>query len=334
VCNAYGVSTLWHPRNALGEVITSPYDRHSIDATAGAEFTQIIIDATDFPEGAAHLINGKFEQPKGLGCGRRKLGANALRVTFRNTESAELHRIAHLEINGQSWDCLQVAGSLVSEPIYIESDGATGGAVYEFKISGAAEVLSSEGVPIERRFVDGDANIQSMVAAATFAFDHNDFGRPRFGEWGQLGVPDWILRDYSNRFIDAPKVIGIPLTDPNGAVLTSGTGKFTWRVNEILDGWRLFAVASHVTTPSTSGEVNTQLRLMPISTGVAVTLLTTMSVIGSGQKDSTQTGVPAVVDPANAVVHTGDEVLFDLPGPGTNAKGWSVDLTFMPPATE
>lgn len=122
----------------------------------------------------------------------------------------------------------------------------------------------------------------------------------------------------------APRVIQILVTDPNGSALTTGDGKAYVRINSLLDGRNLIAVAAHVTTVSSSGIPTIQIANVTDS----VDMLSTKLTIDANEKDSKDAATPAVIDTTKDDVATGDELRIDVDVAGTGAKGLIVELTF------
>jgi len=123
------------------------------------------------------------------------------------------------------------------------------------------------------------------------------------------------------------RVIQIAVTDPNGNALSTGDGKAHARINSIMDGYNLVAVAAQLSQVSSSGIPTVQVR----NVTQAADMLTTKLTIDQGEKDSKDATVPAVIDEANDDVATGDEIAIDVDLAGTSALGLIVELTFQKP---
>lgn len=121
-----------------------------------------------------------------------------------------------------------------------------------------------------------------------------------------------------------PRNVTLLVTDPNGSALTTGDGKLIYRVPSILNGWTITAVAAHVTTVSSSGTPTIQLRNITD----AVDILSTRITIDANEKDSSTAATPAVINAANAVVATADEIAVDVDVAGTGTKGLIVEMKF------
>lgn len=118
-------------------------------------------------------------------------------------------------------------------------------------------------------------------------------------------------------------VVTIPVT-ATSAVLATGDGQAYYRVPSTLDGRRLTAVAAHVSTVSSSGLPTVQLR----NATSAVDMLSTKCSVDANEHDSLTAATPAVINPANAAVKTGDEINVDVDVAGTGTKGLLVELQF------
>ena len=139
-------------------------------------------------------------------------------------------------------------------------------------------------------------------------------------------------RRVSNKRIQdaAIRVIQIAVTDPNGAALITGDGQgLTVRINLVLNGFSLTAVAGCLTAVSTSGIPTIQLRR--VRAGVSADMLSTPLTIDANESDSKDAATATVIDAANDDVVTGDQIFFDIDVAGTGAKGLIVELTFRSP---
>lgn len=123
------------------------------------------------------------------------------------------------------------------------------------------------------------------------------------------------------------RVIQVVVSDPNGDAITTGDGKAYLRINAVLNGYNLIAVAAHVTTVSSGGDPTIQIA----NVTQAADMLSTKITIDAGEKDSKDATTPAVIDTGNDDVATGDELRIDIDVAGTGAKGLIVDLTFAGP---
>lgn len=119
-------------------------------------------------------------------------------------------------------------------------------------------------------------------------------------------------------------VVSIQVTDPNGAVLTTGDGKAYFRVPSTLNGAVITAVAAHVTTVSSSGTPTIQIHNVTDTVDVLSTLIT----IDANEKDSSTAAAAAVINTSNDDVATGDELRIDVDVAGTGTKGLIVEIQF------
>lgn len=137
----------------------------------------------------------------------------------------------------------------------------------------------------------------------------------------------WVLLSPTATFLKPTHVVTLLVTDPNGAVLTTGDGKAYWRVPSTLNGCDLIAVAAHVTTVSSSGTPTIQIN----NVTQAADMLSTRITIDANEKDSSTAAAAAVIDTANDDVATGDELRIDLDVAGTGTKGLIVEMQFRLP---
>jgi len=123
------------------------------------------------------------------------------------------------------------------------------------------------------------------------------------------------------------RIVQILVSDPNGDAITTGDGKAYFRINSILNGYNLVAVAAHVTTVSSSG--NPSIAIYNVTQ--TADMLSTNITIDANEKDSKDATTPAVIDTNNDDVATGDEIRIDVDTAGTGTKGLIVELTFQLP---
>src|SRR6185436_2697192 len=64
------------------------------------------------------------------------------------------------------------------------------------------------------------------------------------GEWS---TPFGSTRAFVEIAKSFPRIIQVAVTDPNGSAITTGDGKAYIRINELLNGYVLSAIAGHVT---------------------------------------------------------------------------------------
>jgi hypothetical protein len=125
----------------------------------------------------------------------------------------------------------------------------------------------------------------------------------------------------------AARTLQLMASDPNGAPLTTGTGKVYWTAPIDLNGYKIAAVQASVTTQSTAGLPTVQ--LTNVTTAAAV--LSTPATIDINESTSYTAATPAVVNAANSTVSTGNQLRVDVTTAGTGTKGLSVLVTLTPP---
>jgi hypothetical protein len=118
----------------------------------------------------------------------------------------------------------------------------------------------------------------------------------------------------------------VDITDPNGSALTTGNGKAYFRVNSILNGRALTAVAMAATTASSSGLPTFQI----YNVRGAYNMLSTALSLDATETDSSTAATAAVIDTASShnIVNTADQLRFDCSVAGTGTKGIMIELTF------
>lgn len=120
------------------------------------------------------------------------------------------------------------------------------------------------------------------------------------------------------------RIVGILVTDPNGATLTTGDGKAYFRVPIEMNEWSLIRVAASVSTVSSSGTPTIQIR----NATQSVDMLSTSITIDANENDSKDAATPVDINIDNSTVVEGDQVNVDVDVAGTGAKGLFVSLTF------
>jgi hypothetical protein len=126
-----------------------------------------------------------------------------------------------------------------------------------------------------------------------------------------------------------PRIIQMLVTDPQGSSLSNVIGVLSCRINSVLNNYNLTAVAASVTNVSTSGLPT--VNLVRMRNNVAANMLSTMITIDANEFDSSTAATPAVINTANAMVLTADQIRVDVNNTGTGAKGLIVELTFTKP---
>jgi len=122
------------------------------------------------------------------------------------------------------------------------------------------------------------------------------------------------------------RVLQTVVTDPAGSVIAIGDRQGAPIIIPAeLNGWKITRASGHVTTASTSGPVTVQLHNLTR----ALDLLSTRITIIANSTDSNAAGnTPSVINTANQIVNTGDEIWADIDTAGANAKGLIVTATF------
>lgn len=176
----------------------------------------------------------------------------------------------------------------------------------------SAGALSGMGVDVWRN-PEGAPTSMPATASAMLVIDLQVIEGVIYGEWSTPDV----------------RFVSILVTDPNGSALTTGDGKAYWAVPAGLNGYRVAAVQADVTTVSSSGTPTIQ--LAEVVDGVDI--LSTRITIDASEKSSKDATAAPVVNAANAVLNTGNQVRVDVDVAGTGTKGLMVTLTLNgPPA--
>lgn len=124
------------------------------------------------------------------------------------------------------------------------------------------------------------------------------------------------------------KVVEIPCTDPNGAVLAVGDGQGYFIVPPEFNGMNLVAVAAALVGVRSSSGLPT---IQVANQTDAVDMLSTRITIDANEWTSYTAATAAVIDATKDDVATGDILRMDVDVAGTGAKGLVVILTFQLP---
>ena len=142
-------------------------------------------------------------------------------------------------------------------------------------------------------------------------------------------TPDGLAgSDYGKR------LVGVLVSDPLGAAITTGDGKACFRVPSALNAYNLVTVAASLSTVSSSGIPTVQLRRSRRASATTRTdadMLSTKLTVDASEFDSVDAAAAAVIDAANDDVNTGDNIYIDVDVAGTGAKGLFVELQFQLP---
>jgi hypothetical protein len=106
--------------------------------------------------------------------------------------------------------------------------------------------------------------------------------------------------------------------------LTTGDGAFIFAIPLELEGSELFSAEAFVTTDSSSGAPEVQIR----NVTEAVDMLLVAITIDANTSSSYQATTRSQVDTTNNGVSTGDLISIDVDGAGTGAMGLGVILRF------
>jgi hypothetical protein len=106
--------------------------------------------------------------------------------------------------------------------------------------------------------------------------------------------------------------------------VVAGDGAFIWAIPQDLNMTELLDVELDVTTVSSSGIVQVQLRNITQSAD----MLSTRVQVDAGEFHSKDAATQPVVDTANDDVAHGDRIAVDVDAAGTGAMGLGIVLTF------
>jgi hypothetical protein len=135
-------------------------------------------------------------------------------------------------------------------------------------------------------------------------------------------TPDGLAgSDYGKR------VVQIQVSDPAGDAITTGDGKAYFFISSELNGYNLVDADACVTTVSSSGTPDIQIRNVTDSQD----MLSTRITIDASEKTSYTAATAPVINTSYDDVATGDQLAIDIDGAGTGAKGLTVILTFQKP---
>lgn len=109
-----------------------------------------------------------------------------------------------------------------------------------------------------------------------------------------------------------------------GAAITTGDGKFIFAIAKDMDGLDLRRVELFVTTVSSSGIVQVQVRNIT----QALDMLSTRVQVDASEFNSKTAATAAVINLANSEVAWADRIAVDVDAAGTGAKGLGIILEF------
>jgi hypothetical protein len=110
----------------------------------------------------------------------------------------------------------------------------------------------------------------------------------------------------------------------DASVVGTGDGKFIFAIPQDMDGFVLSQVEAYVTTASSAGIVQAQLR----NVTEAADMLSTRVQVDANELASKDSATQPVIDAANAAVTWADQISVDVDASGTGARGLGVILTF------
>ncbi len=144
----------------------------------------------------------------------------------------------------------------------------------------------------------------------------SDTGEIRLGDGATAG---------GIRFIRT-RTVEILVFAPGQTVVTGDNAAgFSFRVPAEFNGWNLVAVAAHVLTAGTTGNLDIQVR----NATQTADMLTTAMRIETGETDTLTSAQPGTIDTGNDDVATGDKIMIDVDSvQSTPPAVLSVSLTF------
>lgn len=123
------------------------------------------------------------------------------------------------------------------------------------------------------------------------------------------------------------RIGGVLLTDPAATSIAPGNSKAFIQIPPELDGFTLVDVSGALSTAATSGI--TSMTMRRVRAGVAdVFMLSTPITIDANEISSETAATQPVINPANAVVQTADQIHFDIISAGSGASGAFINFTF------
>ena len=158
-------------------------------------------------------------------------------------------------------------------------------------------------------------SVAGLVELATI--EETDVGT----DAGRAVTPDGLSGS-----IYGKKYLHIKVVD-DATVLTTGDGKFIFRLPNDFAGMNLVAVEMFVTTVSSSGLPTVQLRNIT----QAADILTTKITIDSGELDSNDASAAVSINTSEDDYTSADQIAVDVDISGTGAKGLGLLLTYQTP---
>jgi len=125
---------------------------------------------------------------------------------------------------------------------------------------------------------------------------------------------------------------------PDATALSTGDGKAYFPITAHLHGWLVVAVSAHVgAVVSSAGAVTVDIDVCgAVATGIRCSgtnrdLLSTNLTIDVNEDGTETAATPAVINPANDDLVTGEWLRFNVDGAGTGTQGLYVTVVFQKP---
>lgn len=126
------------------------------------------------------------------------------------------------------------------------------------------------------------------------------------GEWRPISVPTYCIKLWAD-----------------WQTVRTGDGRFQFYIDQKVGGQSLSLVELYVTTASSSGIVQVQVRK-----NTATDMLSTRIQVDANENHSMTAATTYVINTANAEVAHGDKISIDVDAAGTGARGAGISLTF------
>lgn len=176
-----------------------------------------------------------------------------------------------------------------------------------------------------------DTGNETVAGVKTFSSDPLIPDEAYGSGWNGVLEPTTKNAVYDQIETIRPEIVSLEVV-PFATALTTGDGKFYFRIPSKLNGLNLTACAAAVGTASSSGTPTIQIARGRQSNATSAhsfaDMLSTRITIDASEYDSKDATAAAAIDSANDDVATGDLIRVDVDVAGTNTTGLYVTLAF------
>ena len=169
-----------------------------------------------------------------------------------------------------------------------------------------------------------DTSVDSSIEPTKTGFKDNQLSYPLDHDSRKIIEKLQLDLKYPREYMkNTGRILLIKFDD--AVALATGDGQMILPIPVELDGTRVIAAHAAVSTVSSSGTVDVQIRNITD----AVDMLTTKITIDANEFDSYTAAAPPVISFANSQLSKSDRIAVDIDSVGTGSKGLCVILTIQ-----